>query len=308
MNPLKSAKNAIFKPEFVFRPAQLVRRLTWKRQWRGRSGTVMLPWGLPVEIDASETIGMAITKIGVYDAIVPEAILRLCDPGETALDIGANIGMNTGALALAAGPSGRVIAYEPHPKLHGGLQATIGRWAESHRITNIELRPLAVSDAAGTAALKIPIDFGENSGTASLSESAFEPGSKVETIEVPVVTLDDQFPDAGDRIGVMKIDIEGHELAALRGAERLLSVGCVRDIIFEEHTPLPTPVSRLLEAHGYQIFLLRKDTLGPKLIPTPCERPEALPNYLATLDSDRAQQRFKKRGFLSLKRHASQKH
>ncbi len=107
-----------------------------------------------------------------------------------------------------------------------------------------------------------------------------------------------------DRIGVMKIDIEGHELAALRGAERLLSVGCVRDIIFEEHTPLPTPVSRLLEAHGYQIFLLRKDTLGPKLIPTPCELPEALPNYLATLDSDRAQQRFKKRGFLSLRRHA----
>ncbi len=83
-----------------------------------------------LEIDASETIGMAITKIGVYDAIVPEAILRLCDPGETALDIGANIGMNTGALALAAGPAGRVIAYEPHPKLHGGLQATIGRWAE----------------------------------------------------------------------------------------------------------------------------------------------------------------------------------
>ena len=308
MNLLRSAKTAILKPEFVFRPTQLLRRLTWKHRWLGRAGTVELPWGLPIEIDATETIGMAISKIGVYDLIVPEAILRLAGTGETALDVGANIGMNTSALALAVGPSGKVIAYEPHPTLSRGLQDTINTWREAHGIANIELRQLAVSDHAGTAALKIPIGFDQNVGSASLVEGAAEAGGKTETIEVPVVPLDDEFAEADDRIGVMKIDIEGHESAALRGAERLLSVGCIRDIIFEEHAPLPTAVSRLLEAHGYQVFLLRKDTLGPKLIPTPCELPEALPNYLATLDPERAQRCFKKRGFLALKRHSTLKH
>ena len=128
MNPINSAKNAILKPEFVFRPAQVWRRMNWKRQWQDNHGQVTLPWGLALEIDASETIGMAITKIGVYDLVVPEAIFRLCDPGETALDVGANIGMNTGALALATGPAGKVAAYEPHPKLLQGLEETVASW------------------------------------------------------------------------------------------------------------------------------------------------------------------------------------
>ena len=305
MNPISSAKKALLKPEFVFRPAQLWRRLTWKRHWQDGRGQVTLPWGLVLEIDASETIGMAITKIGVYDLIVPEAILRLCDPGENALDVGANIGMNTGVLALAVGPAGKVTAYEPHPKLHDGLEETIANWRRKHGIGNIELRPQAVSDHAGTAALQIPTGFDQNLGSASLAstQTGVGEGTKTQPLEVPLVTLDEEFTSETDKIGVMKIDIEGHECAALRGAERLLSIGCIRDIIFEEHAPLPSEVSRLLEDHGYEIFLLRKDTLGPRLIPTPCELPEALPNYLATLDPERARTRFKSRGYRSLRTH-----
>jgi len=299
--------NVLLKPEFVFRPAQLLRRLRWKRTWLGRRGTALLPWGLPLHIDASETIGMAISKIGVYDLIVPETMLRLCDPGETALDVGANIGMNTGALALAAGPSGKVIAFEPHPALLDGLRETVATWAGQFQVGNIELRAQAVSDASGTAILKVPRDFSNNIGTASLTDAHFDPGAEVEDIEVPVISLDEAFPNPDDTIGVMKIDIEGHELAAFRGAERLLSVGCIRDIIFEEHELLPTDVSRLLEDHGYTIFMLRKDTLGPHVIPTPCERPHTLPNYLATLEPERALERFKKRGFLALRKHPSLK-
>ena len=267
----------------------------------------MLPWGLPLEIDASETIGMAITKIGVYDLIVPEAILRLCDPGETALDVGANIGMTTGAFALAVGNKGNVIAYEPHPGLHSGLEKTIATWESQHGVKNIELRAAAVSDSTGTAALKIPIDFENNTGTASLTDLHFDDATKIQTIDVPLITLDEAFPDPADKIGTLKIDIEGHEIAALQGADRLLSVGRIRDIIFEEHEPLPSEVSRFLEAHGYEIFLLRKDTLRPRLVPTPCKLPKALPNYLATLDPARARERFKKSGFLSLRKHPSQK-
>ena len=295
-------KDRLLKPEFVFRPSQIVRRLNWNRKWRGRRGTIELPWGLPLEIDASETIGMAISKVGVYDLMVPEALLRLAGPGETVLDVGANIGMNTGALALAVAPGGRVIAYEPHPGLHAGLVATIATWQLEPAI---EVRAEAVSNTSGSATLKVPRDFDHNVGTASLTDAHFGEAAELEDFAVPAVALDDAFPDPDDKIGVLKIDIEGHELAAFRGAERLLSVGCIRDIIFEEHQVLPTDVSRLLEDHGYRIFMLRKDTLGPKIIPTPCERPHTLPNYLATLDPERALTKFKSRGFLSLKKHPS---
>ncbi|MFT4549251.1 MAG: FkbM family methyltransferase [Verrucomicrobiales bacterium] len=306
MNRLSSLKSAFLKPEFIFRPSQIFKRLQWNSRWQGQTGTVELPWGLPLEVDARETIGQAITKIGVYDLIVPEAIFRLCDEGETALDIGANIGMTVGAMALAAGNAGKVIAFEPHPKLNAGLGGTIANWKKNNGITNIELRAKAISDQSGTAALNIPTDFGHNTGSASLSASHFEDASQVENIDVPVTTLDEAFPDPLDKIGVLKIDIEGHEHPAFVGAERLLSVGCIRDIIFEEYEPLPTPVTRLLQKHGYTIFLLRKDLLRPTLVPIPCGRPPMLPNYLATLDPDRAIKRFKKRGFLSLKTHPSQ--
>jgi len=300
-------KDTIFKPEFIYRPSQVLKRLRWKKIWKGKKGTVMLPWGIPLDIDASETVGKAISKIGVYDMMVPEAIFRLCQPGETALDIGANIGFTTGAFALAVGPGGKVLSYEPMPSLLDGLRQTTRRWAKDYQLDNIVLRGQAVSNTSGTAELKVPLDFDNNHGIASLSDSHFGESSEFKTVKVPVTTLDEEFPDLDDRIGVLKIDIEGHELAAFEGAERLLSVGCIRDIIFEEHEPLPTPVSKLLESKGYTIFLLRKDTFGPSLVPTPCRLPKALPNYLATLEPDRANQIFKKQGYLSLKLHSSMK-
>jgi FkbM family methyltransferase len=303
MRNLLSVSN-VLKPEFIFRPAQLLRRLRWNRRWRGKSGTAMLPWGLPLEIDATEAIGMGISKIGVYDLIVPEAILRLCDLGETTLDIGANIGMNTGALALAAGPTGRVIAYEPHPVVIARLRESTAAWSRQYQLVNIEVRDQAVSSAAGTATLKVPRDFDNNNGRASLTEGHFRETVDIEEIEVPVATLDAAFPE-DDQIGVLKIDIEGHELAALQGAERLLSAGCVRDIIFEEYAHFPTDISRSLENHGYTIFFLQKDILGPRLIATPCERSQTPPNYLATLDPTRALRRFKPSGYLSLREHPS---
>ena len=133
--------------------------MQWKNQWQGQSGIAELPWGLPLKIDARETVGQAITKIGVYDMIVPEAILRLCEEGETALDIGANIGMTVSAMALAVGNKGKVIAYEPHPTLNAGLKEAIAGWEKNYGVSNIELRAEAVSDEPGTADLKDPDRF-----------------------------------------------------------------------------------------------------------------------------------------------------
>src|SRR5262249_17416850 len=101
---------AVQRPEYFFRPGQIWRRV--RRHAVLRRGEVRLAWGLPIRIDPSCLIGLDILNLGLYDRIVPEAICRLLDPGEWALDVGANIGQNASIMALVAGPRGHVVAFE----------------------------------------------------------------------------------------------------------------------------------------------------------------------------------------------------
>ena len=64
-------------------------------------------------------------------------------------------------------------------------------------------------------------------------------------------------------VGVLKLDVEMHELEALRGADGLLSRKLIRDIVFEEHRAAPTPVTTLLESYGYEIIGIRQGLGGP---------------------------------------------
>jgi FkbM family methyltransferase len=277
------------KPELFFRPTQLIKRLLWSKHWRGKTGRVTLPWGLEMDVDAGERIGESITKIGVYDLVVLEALMRLADPGETCLDIGANEGLMTGMLATAIGKEGTLMAFEPHPEIFAKLSAHVAAWTG---LGKIDCQQIALSNEAGTATLSMPAEFVGNRGTASLEET------EGQGIEVMTARLDDVLGDE-QKIGVMKIDVEGHELSVFQGAEKAIAAGRIRDIIFEEHAAYPSDVSQYLEDAGYCIFLLHKGLFGPALHPanTP---PAILPNYLATLDVSRAMAKFKAFGYKSL--------
>jgi hypothetical protein len=141
-----------------------------------------------------------------------------------------------------------------------------------------------------------PSTFEANKGTASLEHADPE-----NSVQVRAVRLDEEIDSA---VGVMKLDVEMHELAALTGAESLLSRGRVRDILFEEHEAPPTPVTALLESHGYEILGVRQGVAGP-ILSTPAEAyarqmwdPPAL---LATRDSERVRRRMKRRGWICLR-------
>ena len=86
---------------------------------------------------------------------------------------------------------------------------------------------------------------------------------------------------------------------ALIGANELLKKKKVRDIIYEDHEGYPSPVSKLLEEHGYKIYLIRKGLLRPLLLEANTPRYE-LPNFLATLDPERALQKLKGFGYSTL--------
>jgi FkbM family methyltransferase len=144
---------------------------------------------------------------GDFAPRIAEELLRT---GDVALDIGARWGTYTSFLARVVGPAGLVHAFEPNRQHSEALRAI----ARASR--NVHVHLFALSDEAGSTTLHIPV-FGDRAsdGLASLAL----PTAPHVTIQIERRRLDD-LPL--ERIDLIKCDVEGHELAVLRGGEATL--------------------------------------------------------------------------------------
>jgi FkbM family methyltransferase len=263
-------------PAYIWRPRQIARRLAPRR---GVECVVNLPWGAAIAVDTSESIGAGIARMGIHELSVSEAIWRLVNQSDLCLDVGANLGYFT---SLLAHRSRRVISFEPHPRLLAQLQRNVSRWP-----TTIEIHGRAVSSKAGTATLGEPANFSRNTGVAGIGVEG------PRTFQVEVETIDEVV--GTEAVGLMKIDVEGHELPALEGAAKALANRQIRDLVFEEHEALPSPVTSLLTSYGFELFSLRQRLDRVVLAPAvsrPRRRGEDAPTYLASLDPDRVRNRL----------------
>jgi FkbM family methyltransferase len=302
MNPLK-----IFQtPEYLFRPSQIVTRL--KRSLfkpRGEIEPVRLPWGLAIRVRPAEVIGSIIWYYGVFDLIVTEAIARLVDPGETCLDIGANIGQMTSLMMHRTGPSGHVHAFEPHPEVFQELHDNVARWVRQPHLGQVTCHETALSDRQGEEDLVLRAEWRTNRGIGTITGQAV-PSTQHAKVKVRLASLD-QILDKSLPIGLCKIDVEGHEMQVLCGARQTLSQGRVRDIVFEDLDPASSSLPSLLASQGYTLFALWSRITGPVISPvTPGAHPVSVPlrdgsNFLATRAPDRAVQRFRSRGWKVLR-------
>jgi FkbM family methyltransferase len=292
---------ALKRPEYIFRPTQIVRRLMCEiGPVPAEHDTVRLPWGLKIRVQPNETIGSGIRRLGIHELASSECISRLVDPEDLAVDVGANIGHMTSIMAMRAGPRGEVIAFEPHPVLFRELQFNVAEWRRDPLAAPITELNLALSDHTGFAKLTAPSGFNHNNGTSFLVSDA-EAAQQTECYEVPLKTLD-SIVNEGQTIGFLKIDVEGHELHVLKGARGLLSSGRIRDILFEDHGTPPTPVTQLLKDNGYTLYRVDGALMGPVAI-SPIETPYTpiandAPNYLATRNPARLSERIAKRGWM----------
>lgn len=132
--------------------------------------------------------------------------------GDWVLDIGANVGQYTIRLSELVGASGRVIAFEPVPPTFELLAANVAR----ARFANITLVNAAASDGAGVAGMAVPrLDTGlDNYYMAHVTDEA----GGLQVLSLPVDSL--CLPAV---VGLAKVDVEGHELKALRGMKTLLA-------------------------------------------------------------------------------------
>ncbi len=293
---------AIGRPEYLFRPSQVWRRLR-RNSLRSRNA-VKLAWGLGIEVDPNSHVGVDILNIGVYDRVVAEAICRLSEPGELAFDIGANIGQNASLMALVVGPQGSVVAFEPGPEASRLLTKNVASWMQ-YNLAPITVVRKGLSSRTGAGLLHESVDL----GGFSLEDQApglprIAPEGAV-GVEIQLTTLDDFSHQSGE-IGLIKIDVEGHEWAVLEGAAQILRQKRVRDIIFEDYQSQPSRVSLYLQAAGYNVFSLLPGWRKPILLTLEqrsrrprCE--QELTNFLATRDPTRARNRFKSPGWRCLR-------
>lgn len=282
----------LYKPYYVHSPKQLVRRFAGDTT----GSATRLPWDLPLTFRPGSIIGTQLVHTGVHDIVLTEALFRITDSADVCVDVGANIGYTTSLLATRAGPDGRVISYEPAPDMFALLNDNVVSWPPA-RIAAIATHEVALSNVESRLTLATPVAHNGDSGGRTLEDV----DDRLDAVAVQSSTLD---ASGVSSIGVLKIDVEGHELSVLRGCRRLLQGRAVRDIVFEEHGLPPTPVTAHLADAGYTVFRIEQGFGGPRLA-TDIEREFDVywdaPNYLATLEPQRAVERFTCRGWRCLR-------
>ncbi len=187
-------------------------------------------------------------------------------PGMTAIDVGANVGVYTFSAAQRVGASGRVLAIEPFSSCVHCLQET----CRLNQLDWVTVCAGAASDRPGTARLALhssselnevvrePSDSTQSAGTQSAGQ--FE--------EIICYTLDELIEQQNlDRIDWLKIDAEGHEMQVIAGSDRLLSQFAPA-ILYENIAASQgsnLPVAELLQSKGYRLF--RYQPYVQRLIP-----------------------------------------
>jgi len=288
-------------PEYLHRPAQILRRFRRELNPPQQYEIVRLPWGLELRIRLPELMSNSLWYKGIYDITSSETIWRLLDEGESALDIGANIGYMTSLMAARVGERGKVLAFEPHAGLFVELESNCKHWAGTSGVGKVEAKNVALSDRQGVARLQLPPDWEMNRGVASVVSSELVAGVSLSQ-SVNLERLDHLLPDMA-QVGLAKLDVEGHEAAVLQGAENLLERRAIRDIVFEDIEGYPSAAMKLLESHAYSLFSLAKSFYAPRLCGVDRAGVSVRndPNYLATLNPDRAIQRMRRKGWNVLK-------
>lgn len=195
---------------------------------------------LRAEIDALSHVDMHYFN----ERLTSELANRVISPGDTVLDLGANVGYHTDNFSRLVGPGGRVHAFEPNPQL----------WPHLQRWRNVRVWPVAVGAELGIATLHVPVGDNLDQVASLIDTTMFGPTSPH---TVPVVAVD-LLPEI-DTVSFVKIDVERYELQALNGMKALIE-RCAPVIVYEGNT---SEIEAFLTTLGYTAYQLAGD-LHPK--------------------------------------------
>lgn len=175
---------------------------------------------------------------------------RNLKPGQTAIDIGANVGLYTLLFARQVGPCGRVVAFEPGPLSFGLLKANV----EVNRYRNVTVENMAVTNRKGSVDLFVCLD-GESDNRITGAQ-----GNR-EKRPVACTSIDRYWP-RGQSVDYIKIDVQGAEPLVIDGMKRVLTDNPdVRVLLeyspgaFDNHTAFLSQLTGL----GFSLHILPED-------------------------------------------------
>jgi FkbM family methyltransferase len=197
--------------------------------------------GLKFSCDLADAIARDVALVGVYEPQETQLLTQLLEPGMTMVDVGANWGFFTLLAAHLVGVSGRVLSFEPDPRLFPLLQRNVSL----NTLPQVSTLPLAVGALRGTVTLEGYDPSGTNRGLSRVNVRA-DPGSDT-TFVVQCETLDEVVADREmDVVDLVKIDVEGAEDAVLAGMADGLRAHRYHRLLLELHPAL-------LEARGVTV-------------------------------------------------------
>lgn len=242
-----------------------------------------------MRVDLSTALGLGLYRYGLRDADL-ELAGKLLGPGDVFVDGGANVGLYAIVAGVRVGPSGKVIAFEPASR----TRQILGDNVTLNGFHWVVVRPEALGDSTGTATM---VTFaGDGAGLSSFAPESTLDGTPESVL---VARLDDVITEILGRpdhphLKLIKLDLEGSEVRALRGAGRLLS-SARPDLLIEVE---PRHLERqgdsagalldLLRSNGYAFYRTRwldSKTVGLTAEPEP-ERGGRSPNVFASARPD----------------------
>lgn len=226
-----------------------------------------------IEVPISDTEGFRIQHHGYmienelfwsgikgWEPVSMELWLRLCRRASVIFDIGAN----TGVYALAAkavNPASVVVAVEPVERVFRKLEENIA-------LNSWDIRAVhaAISDHSGTAVL-YDIPESEHVLSVSLEADWNSSSTRLRPVEVPSLTVMDLVKQTGKpSVDLLKIDVETHEPAVLRGFQELLRRDRPTMLIEILNDEVARQVSRLVDGLGYRYYNIDDLTWPPPVV------------------------------------------
>lgn len=161
---------------------------------------------------------LGIPFTGDFEPSETELLSSIVRPGDIVLDIGANFGWYTTLFSRLVGERGGVVAFEPVPPTFGELERNL---ALNGNPGNVRAHLLALGERKGTITLHVPTWLWLGPAFAS---AVRQHGGPHVTYTSPMETLDGFMERTGEGCAALvKCDVEGGELAILKGAGRILS-------------------------------------------------------------------------------------
>jgi FkbM family methyltransferase len=191
-----------------------VRQRYRQRCWakiKSRPNLTIALGSLKLTLNPDDTgISCELAVEGTHEPVATQLMLEMIREGMVTVDIGANIGYYALQIALRVGTQGRVIAFEPAPNSYGLLVQNI----HQNGLTNVQAYPYAI----GSTRKEMDFFLYEQSNWNSFVKH----GEPIGRVKVLVVPLDEILPSLINRVDLIRMDIEGHELEAIQGMKNTL--------------------------------------------------------------------------------------